>query len=196
MNKTLIALSIAASAIVSASSAFAADGGQLDIAGLVSDETCKLLVNDGTARDASIVLKTATVSEVTAAGEVTNAAVGAKAAPFSITVDCSALSDDDISENANLSMGSTFFSNSKGTLNNDSSIATPATGTNIAIHEVSDTGAYTQVLVNNPTDVHTKAFTSKVATYNFMASYVKANSTQAVGSGYVKTNAAYTVSYN
>lgn len=194
MNKKLIVLALTASAITSAS-AFAADGGQLNISGLVSDETCDLRVNGG-ARDGLISLKTATVSEVTTAGEVSATAVGAKAEPFSITVDCSAAGETPAKTNAALTMGSVFFSNSKGTLNNDTSIDAPATGTTVAIHEVSDTGTYKQVLINNPSDVHTKAFTQNVAVYNFTASYVKSDSTTAVGGGFVKTNAAYTVTYN
>ncbi|MCV5990419.1 fimbrial protein, partial [Escherichia coli] len=67
---------IAAALVMFTSSAFALDGGQLDFAGLVSDNTCILHVNGG-AQDGQINLETATTAEVTGAGVVNAANVGA-----------------------------------------------------------------------------------------------------------------------
>ncbi|HDS5953921.1 TPA: fimbrial protein, partial [Escherichia coli] len=51
--------------------------------------------------------------------------------------------------------------------------------------------------INNPGDIYSKALdaTSKSATYDFKASYVRADASLAATAGYVKTNTAYTVTY-
>lgn len=69
-----------------AGSASALDGGQLNISGTVVDNTCETRV-DGGNKDGLVLLQTATVGEITAG--VLETTVGAKAKPFSITVDCS-----------------------------------------------------------------------------------------------------------
>lgn len=74
---------------MAAGTAFAAndmDGGQLNISGLVVDNTCEARV-DGGNKDGLILLQTATVAEIT--DGVLDTTVGAKAKPFSITIDCS-----------------------------------------------------------------------------------------------------------
>ncbi|GHD93559.1 fimbrial protein [Pseudocitrobacter faecalis] len=182
---------IAAALVLFTSSAFALDGGQLDFAGLVSDNTCDLHV-DGGAQDGQITLQTATTAEVTNAGVVSASAVGAKPEAFSITVDCSKAT---VTGSANLSMGSVFFSNSQGTLNNDHTVSQAATGVAVAVHYLKDASTVEQVKINDSTDVKVKAFDNKKATYNFKASYVKEDSATAVTAGFVKTNAAYTVTY-
>jgi|GEM_PF-5532215 len=78
---------IAAALVMFTTSAFALDGGQLDFAGLVSDNTCVLHVNGG-AQDGQITLQTATTTEVNQAGVVQLASPGAKPEAFSITIDC------------------------------------------------------------------------------------------------------------
>ncbi|WP_262798131.1 fimbrial protein [Citrobacter cronae] len=201
MNKKLIVISMALSAATLSSSAFALDGGQIDFAGLVSDNTCVMSVNNG-AQDSQIQLETASVAEVNTAGMVKAAAIGAKPKTFTVSVDCSKAGFT-TQANADLTMTSQFHSNGQGTLNNDSSITNAATGVNIAIHEVNPTsGAYSMVTVDGK-DVHTQAFsTDKKAQWSFVASYVAQTDPTAtpvvvpVTAGFVKTNAAYTIAYN
>ncbi|HBH8026442.1 TPA: fimbrial protein, partial [Escherichia coli] len=168
------------------------DGGQLNISGLVVDNTCETRV-DGGNKDGLILLQTATVGEIDAG--VLETTVGAKAKPFSITVDCSKANPAPGSS-AKMTFGSVFFGNSKGTLNNDMSINNPSDGVNIALHNI-DGSTVKQVKINNPGDIYTKALdaTTKSATYDFKASYVRAVNDQAATAGYVKTNTAYTVTY-
>jgi type 1 fimbria pilin len=95
-------------------------------------------------------------------------------------------------------MASTFFSNANGTLNNDKAIISPASGVNLAIHMVDSSGAavaYKQVKVNNPADTHQVSFKSGIATFNFVVSYVRQASAVPVTPGYVKSNTAYTFTY-
>ncbi|HAD0256631.1 TPA_asm: fimbrial protein, partial [Salmonella enterica subsp. enterica serovar Typhimurium] len=61
MNKTLLA--IAFSTALLSSSAFALDGGQVDFAGLVSDNTCTPHVNGGS-QDGQVQLNTAVTADV------------------------------------------------------------------------------------------------------------------------------------
>ncbi len=86
-----------------------------------------------------------------------------------------------------MTFGSVFFGNSKGTLNNDMSINTPSDGVNIALHNI-EGSTIKQVQVNNPGDVYSKTLdsTSKSATYDFKASYVRADASKAATAGYVK----------
>ncbi|EGE0299526.1 fimbrial protein [Escherichia albertii] len=172
-------------------SAFALDGGQLDFSGLVSDNTCLLHVNGG-AQDGQITLQTASTTEINNNGVVQVANPGVKPEAFSITVDCTGTPQTGA---PNLSMGSVFFSNSQGTLNNDLSISQAATGVAIAIHYMSDATTYEQVRVNDSTDIKVVPFTNDKAVYNFKASYVKQAAAVDATAGYVKTNAAYTVVY-
>lgn len=196
MKKKIIALSVAFSAALLSSSAFALDGGQIDFAGLVSDNTCTPHVNGGS-QDGQVQLNTAKTADINANSGVASSAVGVQPEPFYITVDCGA---SNTNANANLSMSSTFFSNSNGTLNNDDSISEPATGVNLAIHAVDSSGsaqAYTQVKINDASDVHTQAFDGNgVAKFNFVVSYVKQSNAVPVSAGYVKSNTAYTLTYN
>ncbi|HCL5349322.1 TPA: fimbrial protein [Salmonella enterica] len=75
----------------------------------------------------------------------------------------------------------------------------PATGVNLAIHAADTSGtavAYTQVKVNDPSDDHEATFDANgVAKFNFVASYVRQSSAVPVTAGYVKTNTAYTITY-
>lgn len=73
-------------AMVAGTASAGLDGGQLNISGLVVDNTCETRV-DGGNKDGTVLLQTATVAEISAG--VLNDTVGAKAKPFSITVDCS-----------------------------------------------------------------------------------------------------------
>lgn len=185
---------IAAALVMFTSSAFALDGGQLDFAGLVSDNTCALHVNGG-AQDGQIGLETATSAEVTTAGMVKPAEVGAKPKDFSITVDCSAGTPP---AKAFLNMGSVFFSNSQGTLNNDVSVNQAASGVAIAVHyipDISAPGTIEQMKINDGSDTKEQLFSSGKAIFNFRASYVKQADAVPVTAGYVKTNAAYTITY-
>lgn len=186
-NKILLGIALSFASLP----ALALDGGQLDFAGLVSDNTCILHVNGG-AQDGQISLQTASTAEVETASVVNATAPGAKPEAFSITIDCSAVPAN---ANASLSMGSVFFSNSQGTLNNDLSVNQAATGVAIAVHYQPTALSYEQVKINDSTDKKVKPFTSGKATYNFKASYVQQNSTVPVTAGFVKTNAAYTVTY-
>ena len=193
MNKTLLA--IAFSTALLSSSAFALDGGQVDFAGLVSDNTCTPHVNGGS-QDGQVQLNTAVTADVASDKGVQGSEPGVQPEPFYITVDCGS---SNTNSKAHLSMASTFFSNSLGTLNNDDSISNPATGVNLAIHQVDDSGsalAYTQVKVNDAADIHDASFNADgVAKFNFIVSYVKQSDAVPVTAGYVKSNTAYTVTY-
>lgn len=194
MKKNIIALSVALSAALISSSAFALDGGQVDFAGLVSDNTCSAHVNGGS-QDGQVQLNTAKTADIAADLGVQTSAVGVQPESFYITVDCGASSKN---TTAHLSMASTFFSNSDGTLNNDDSITDPAKGVNLAIHQVDDSGAalaYKQVKVNNASDIHDADFADGVAKFNFVVSYVKQSTAVPVSAGFVKSNTAYTLTY-
>lgn len=194
MKKNIIALSVAISAALLSSSAFALDGGQLDFGGLVSDNTCIPHVNGGS-QDALIQLNTAKTGDIAANAGVQSNQAGVQPESFYITVDCGSTSQN---ATAKMTMGSTFFSNSNGTLNNDDSITTPAAGVNLAIHQVDASGdapTYSQMIINNPNDIHLAPFASGVAKFNFVVSYVKQATAVQVAPGYVKSNAAYTLSY-
>ena len=194
MNKTLLA--IAFSTALLSSSAFALDGGQVDFAGLVSDNTCTPHVNGGS-QDGQVQLNTAVTADVASDKGVQGSEPGVQPEPFYITVDCGS---SNTNTKAHLSMASTFFSNSLGTLNNDDSISNPATGVNLAIHAIDASGsalAYTQVKVNDAADIHDATFDADgVATFNFVVSYVKQSGAVPVTAGYVKSNTAYTLTYN
>ena len=195
MKLKLIALSLVLSA-ASTTSAFALDGGQVDFAGLVSDNTCTPHVNGGS-QDGQVQLNTAVTANVASDPGVQGSEPGVQPEPFYITVDCGS---SNANTKAHLSMASTFFSNSLGTLNNDDSISNPATGVNLAIHQVDDSGsalAYTQVKVNDAADIHDASFNADgVAKFNFVVSYVRQSSAVPVTAGYVKSNTAYTLTYN
>ncbi|ECG7888653.1 fimbrial protein [Salmonella enterica] len=194
MNKTLLA--IAFSTALLSSSAFALDGGQVDFAGLVSDNTCTPHVNGGS-QDGQVQLNTAVTADVASDKGVQGSEPGVQPEPFYITVDCGS---SNTNTKAQLSMASTFFSNSLGTLNNDDSISNPATGVNLAIHAIDASGsalAYTQVKVNDAADIHDASFDADgVAKFNFVVSYVRQSSAVPVTAGYVKSNTAYTLTYN
>ena len=112
MSKKLgFALSGLMLAMVAGTASADMDGGQLNISGLVVDNTCETRV-DGGNKDGLILLQTATVGEIDAG--VLNDTVGAKAKPFSITVDCSKANPNPGST-AKMTFGSVFFGNSKGT---------------------------------------------------------------------------------
>ena len=196
MKKKIIALSTVFSAVLLSTSAFALDGGQVDFAGLVSDNTCTPHVNGGS-QDGQVQLNTAQTSAIAADPGVQSSAVGIQPEPFYITVDCGTTNEN---TKAHLSMTSTFFSNSNGTLNNDDSITNPATGVNLAIHQVDSSGSaltYTQVKVNDASDIHDTTFDADgVATFNFVVSYVNQSGAVPVTAGYVKSNTAYTLTYN
>ena len=199
MNKPLLVIALSTATL--SSSAFALDGGQIDFAGLVSDNTCVMSVNNG-AQDAQIQLETASVDEVNTAGVVKAATVGAKPKAFTISVDCSKAGFTTQTK-ADLTMTSQFRSNGQGTLNNDTTITNAASGVNVAIHEQNPTsGAYSMVTVDGK-DVHSQNFdTNKKAQWSFVASYVAQTNPAAtpvvvpVAAGFVKTNAAYTIAYN
>ncbi|EID1870758.1 fimbrial protein [Salmonella enterica subsp. enterica] len=194
MKLKLIVLSLVLSA-ASTTSAFALDGGQVDFAGLVSDNTCTPHVNGGS-QDGQVQLNTAVTANVASDPGVQGSEPGVQPESFYITVDCGS---SNTNTKAQLSMASTFFSNSLGTLNNDDSISNPATGVNLAIHQVDDSGsalAYTQVKVNDAADIHDASFNADgVAKFNFVVSYVKQSDAVPVTAGYVKSNTAYTVTY-
>lgn len=183
----------AALALASAS-AMAGEAGQINISGLVSDNTCDTRVNGG-GKDGLVLLDTALVDEVKTAGMVSNTTAGAKPKAFSLTIDCN--KSGNALDKASVTFSSVFFSNSTGTLKNNESINDPAKGVNIALHltEGPNGAIQNQVKVNDPSQVMEASFTNKVAVFDFLASYVRENSTTEVKSGHVMTNAAYTFTY-
>ncbi|WP_423061544.1 fimbrial protein [Citrobacter portucalensis] len=195
MKKILLVAAIA----FASTTAMAADieGGQINFHGLVSATTCAKVVSTtrGTeSTDGNVYLETATPADINA--EVSPTAFGAKAEPFSIILNCKdAAAITGGSSKASLVLGSSF-SNAKGTLNNDTNLtvdgAAAASNVNIAIHDA-DTKAQVKV---DGVEVHEATFnTDKEATYNFMASYVKAVAGDDVTPGHVTTNAMYTFTY-
>ena len=104
MKKNIIALSVALSAALLSSSAFALDGGQVDFAGLVSDNTCTPSVNGGS-QDGQVQLNTAKTADIQKDPGVQTGAAGVQPASFYITVNCGSTNT---TANANLSMASTF----------------------------------------------------------------------------------------
>ncbi|MEX3021195.1 fimbrial protein [Kluyvera sp. STS39-E] len=197
MKKTLLAASLV---LASGSVMAFEDGGQIDFQGMVEAGTCATTLKSNGAATVSgtsvVTLDKAKVDDITS--EVQAAAVGAKPADFSILVDCSKATGEDTK--VNLVMGSPSYANSKGTLDNNENVVSAgieaAKGVNLAIHDVT-LGTPVQVKLNNPADVHTQTLdtTSKIATYNFQVSYVKANSSDAVKAGFVSSNAVYSLSY-
>lgn len=156
MKLKLIALSLVLSA-ASTTSAFALDGGQVDFAGLVSDNTCTPHVNGGS-QDGQVQLNTAVTANVASDPGVQDSEPGVQPEPFYITVDCGS---SNANTKAHLSM------------------------------------AYTQVKVNDAADIHDATFDADgVAKFNFVVSYVRQSSAVPVTAGYVKSNTAYTLTYN
>ncbi|EPO4130445.1 fimbrial protein, partial [Salmonella enterica subsp. enterica] len=86
MKLKLIALSLVLSA-ASTTSAFALDGGQVDFAGLVSDNTCTPHVNGGS-QDGQVQLNTAVTANVASDPGVQGSEPGVQPEQFYITVDC------------------------------------------------------------------------------------------------------------
>lgn len=193
MKKAILAAAMVMA--MGSTSAMAAEGGQIEFHGLVSATTCSKVVassRGNQATDGDVYLSTATPGDITKGVEAN--AYGALPAPFSIILDCSASADITDTMKASLVMDSSF-ANTTGTLDNDIAMSvagvTGAENVNIAIH---DSDTKTQVKVDGA-EIHEAAFKNKVATYNFMASYVRADASKEVTTGHVTTNAMYTFTY-
>ncbi|ECH9262415.1 fimbrial protein, partial [Salmonella enterica subsp. enterica] len=66
------------------------------------------------------------------------------------------------------------------------------------IHQVDSTSsaqAYSQVKVNDVSDIHKADFIDGVAKFDFVVSYVRQSGAVPVVPGYVKSNTAYTLTY-
>mgnify|MGYP005982681851 CR=1 FL=1 len=196
MKKAILAAAMVM-AMGSTSAMADVQGGQLNFHGLVSATTCSKVVSTSRgdeSTDGNIYLETATPADITT--EVADTTYGAKPEPFTIILNCKDATDVVADTTvAKLSMVSSF-SNTKGTLDNDTNLSSAgmaaASNVNIAIHDA-DTKTLMKV---NGSDVHDATFdASKVATYHFMASYVKAAATGSVTPGHVTTNAMYTFTY-
>ncbi|MCV5276077.1 fimbrial protein, partial [Escherichia coli] len=83
----------------------------------------------------------------------------------------------------------------QGTLNNDMSVSQAASGVAIAVHYVPSAGTFEQVKINDSTDIKNLTLTNGKGTWNFQASYVKQAASIPVVAGFVKPNAAYTITY-
>ncbi|MDM3274098.1 fimbrial protein [Citrobacter sp. Ce119] len=196
MKKAILAAAMVMA--MGSTSAMAADqGGQLNFHGLVSATTCSKVVSTSRgdeSTDGNIYLRTATPGDITT--EVADTTYGALEEPFTIILNCKDASEVVGGTTvAKLSMVSSF-GNTKGTLNNDTNLTAAgmaaAKNVNIAIH---DADKKTLMKVDGA-DVHDATFdTSKVATYHFVASYVKAVLADDVTPGHVTTNAMYTFTY-
>lgn len=197
MKKAILAAAMVMAMGSTSAMAADAEGGQLNFHGLVSATTCTKVVSTSRgdeSTDGNIYLETATPTDITT--EVADATYGAKAEPFSIVLNCKDASGVTGGTTvAKLSMVSSF-GNTKGTLDNDTNLTAAgmaaAKNVNIAIHDA-DTKTLMKV---DGADVHEATFdASQVATYHFVASYVKANGTDTVTPGHVTTNAMYTFTY-
>ncbi len=76
------------------------------------------------------------------------------------------------------------------------SINNPSDGVNIALHNI-DGSTIKQVQINNPGDVYTKALDARI---NLLFMILKRltfvpSQTKTATAGYVKTNTAYTITY-
>ncbi|EKN7211282.1 fimbrial protein [Salmonella enterica] len=188
MKKAILAAAMVMA--MGSTSAMAVEGGQIEFHGLVSATTCSKVVSSSRgnqATDGDVYLTTAAPGDITE-GVAANA-YGALPAPFSIILDCSGAADVTDATKASLVMDSSF-SNTTGTLDNDTTLS-GAENVNIAIH---DADTKTQVKIDGA-EIHEASFKNKVATYNFMASYVRADASKEVTTGHVTTNAMYTFTY-
>ncbi|EOB3388106.1 fimbrial protein [Salmonella enterica] len=193
MKKAILAAAMVMA--MGSTSAMAVEGGQIEFHGLVSATTCSKVVSSSRgnqATDGDVYLTTAAPGDITE-GVAANA-YGALPAPFSIILDCSGAADVTDATKASLVMDSSF-SNTTSTLDNDTTLSvageTGAENVNIAIH---DADTKTQVKIDGA-EIHEASFKNKVATYNFMASYVRADASKEVTTGHVTTNAMYTFTY-
>jgi type 1 fimbria pilin len=193
MKKAILAAAMVMA--MGSTSAMAVEGGQIEFHGLVSATTCSKVVSSSRGNqdtDGDVYLSTAAPGDITKAVEAN--AFGALPAPFSIILDCSGAGEVTDAMKASLVMDSSF-ANTTGTLDNDTALTVSgeaaAENVNIAIHDA-DTNAQVKV---DGAEVHEAAFSNKVATYNFMASYVRADASKEVTTGHVTTNAMYTFTY-
>ncbi|CAD7560751.1 Fimbrial protein YadN [Citrobacter europaeus] len=196
MKKAILAAAMVMAMGSTSAMAADAEGGQINFHGLVSATTCSKVVSTSRgdeSTDGNVYLETATPADITT--EVADSTYGAKAEPFSIILNCKDAAEVTTTTKASLSMVSAF-GNTKGTLDNDTNLTAAgmaaAKNVNIAIHDdVSKT-----LMKVDGADVHEATFNEgKIATYNFVASYVKANGTDTVTPGHVTTNAMYTFTY-
>lgn len=195
MKKVLLATAVVLA--MGSTTAMATEGGRINFEGLVSTETCTKTIHSvvgDSDTDGTITLGTAHISEI--AAEVNTAAAGAKPEDFSIIINCSQANPAKTTVDLSLSSS---FSNSKGTLNNNVALSrngeAAAQGVDIAVHSVGAANAVSLVKINDPSNKLSQTFNAGVATFDFKASYVKADSTTAVTSGPVSTNAIYTLVY-
>lgn len=197
MKKAILAAAMVMAMGSTSAMAADAEGGQINFHGLVSATTCSKVVSTSRgdeSTDGNIYLRTATPGDITT--EVADTTYGALEEPFTIILNCKDASEVVGGTTvAKLSMVSAF-GNTKGTLDNDTNLTAAgmaaAKNVNIAIHDdVSKT-----LMKVDGADVHEATFSEgKIATYNFVASYVKANGTDTVTPGHVTTNAMYTFTY-
>ncbi|ASG89508.1 fimbrial protein [Salmonella enterica] len=197
MKKAILAVAMVMA--MGSASAMADDvqGGQINFHGLVSATTCSKVVSTSRgdeATDGNVYLETAAPADITKA--VQSASYGAKPQPFTIVLNCKDAAEVTAGTTvAQLTMTSSF-SNTQGTLDNDKNLVTAgiaaADNVDIAIHDVT---AKTQMKVDG-SDAHSATFDeNKIATYNFMASYVRDVEANEVTPGHVTTNAMYTFTY-
>ncbi len=202
MSKKLLAV-VLAGMFFSAGSAMAADtdGGQINIGGYVTSETCKLSVNGNDKNDYSVMLATIGASKVagydldtTPKGDAAQGEI--KDIQIEVTCDTS---------NAGTAAGiklpmsfySTFNNTNRGTLKNMSS-GNAAQGVEIALHHKLETGnAYnTQVKVDGSTTYTATLDSDGKGVWLYQASYVTDGLGTTVKSGKVETNTTYTIAYN
>lgn len=201
MKKTLLLATmltaIGSDSVIAASTP---EGGQLNFYGKISTTTCSKIISStnqpgSQQTDGDIYLDT--VAPAVVSDGLQTGAPGAAPTKFSITLDCSDAADVTEATKASLKMDSNFR-NSQGTLTNDISrvVSGEAAADNIAIAVHDETsGTVTQMKIDG-VDAHQAQFNaSKVATYNFIASYVRANASDVVTPGHVTTNATYTFTY-
>lgn len=196
MKKSLLAVAL----VLASASAMADDGGHIDFNGMVESGTCKVGVVDegkqGISTDGVVTMDTANVTD--SFTEVSETTVGLYPKQFAISVNC-----DTGKSTAVLSMGSTSYANTSGTLNNNMDITVngiqPAQNVNVAIHNMikpDGSSEIKQVHLNNATEKQTINLDANGdGQFVFDASYVKAPSSSAVTAGHVTTNAIYTITY-
>lgn len=187
MKRSLIYITVITA--LSASSAIAADTGQININGAVSDQTCKITTKDGQlATNVTLQMPTVAKGDVTA---LSKTAPGAGATTFELLLtDCDKAT-------AAISFSSPSFADvADGTLKNNTQLTGAAKGISVALHN--NTSTVSQVLIGRPDDVPQSATidaTTKQGMFKFIASYVKSSDAATIVSGQVNTAATFDVTY-
>lgn len=186
MKKTIVAVMVAASAVVSAQ-ALAINNAEVTVLGEVSDSSTSCVVTPtGTLNNGIVRLATVTTSE--ANGQAANTLF--KAQKFGFEVKDCALGSSNASNVNGLTVAVTGTTSSSADIL-DNITENGAAGIGIGIQKVSDGSR-----VSFDGNVMNESYTAGKVTYlNYTTGYVKVNSTTSVTEGPVKGVATFTIDY-